>query len=248
MLNPSPAKHDALMDEVYRRQRHLYDFTRKYYLFGRDSLIRDLGLAPGERVLEIGCGTARNLIAIAGRYPGARLFGLDASSEMLKTAEQSLGGAGLTGQVRLAHGFAETVSLAAFGESQPFDRVLFSYSLSMIPDWEQALMAAHGVLAPSGKVHVVDFGDFASLPKPAAWLLLRWLALFHVTPRAQMLKGLEAMRPENLSKPGALRILPGRYAFVWQGAAESVRQPRFDVAEQSQGPGIPISKGVSAPL
>jgi S-adenosylmethionine-diacylgycerolhomoserine-N-methlytransferase len=237
MLNPGLGAHHALMDKVYRRQRHLYDFTRKYYLFGRDSLIRDLALAPGERVLEIGCGTARNLIAIARRYPGVALFGLDASAEMLKTAEQSLAHAGLSGRVRLAHGFAEAVSPAVFGESQPFDRVLFSYSLSMIPDWEQALDAAHGVLAPAGKVHVVDFGDFAGLPKPMARLLSRWLALFHVAPRAQ-----------NLPGQSVLRILPGRYAFVWQGAARMVRQPGFDVAEQSQGPGIPISKGVSAPL
>ena len=49
--------HAALMDEVYRRQRFIYDLTRKYYLFGRDKLIRELALAPGERLVEVGCGT-----------------------------------------------------------------------------------------------------------------------------------------------------------------------------------------------
>ena len=58
------------MDRVYRRQRHIYDFSRKYYLLGRDRLVRDLTLAAGKsRVLEIGCGTARNSIRIAERYP-----------------------------------------------------------------------------------------------------------------------------------------------------------------------------------
>ncbi|HVZ27038.1 MAG TPA: class I SAM-dependent methyltransferase, partial [Rhizomicrobium sp.] len=89
------AAHAGLMDKVYRRQRYIYDFTRKYYLFGRDSLIRELDLQPDQSLVEIGCGTARNLIAIAGRFPEARLYGLDASEEMLKTARQQLARAGL---------------------------------------------------------------------------------------------------------------------------------------------------------
>lgn len=49
------------MDDIYRIQRHFYDFTRKPYLLGRDVLIRELDLSADETVLEIGCGTARNL-------------------------------------------------------------------------------------------------------------------------------------------------------------------------------------------
>ena len=55
----------ALMDRIYHRQRRYYDFTRKYYLLGRDRLIEGLAPPPGGRVLEIGCGTARNLVAAA---------------------------------------------------------------------------------------------------------------------------------------------------------------------------------------
>jgi S-adenosylmethionine-diacylgycerolhomoserine-N-methlytransferase len=56
-----------LMNRTYRHQRHIYDVTRKYYLFGRDRLIARLDPPAGGRVLEIGCGTARNLIAAARR-------------------------------------------------------------------------------------------------------------------------------------------------------------------------------------
>ena len=59
------ASEAALMDRIYRRQRHVYDFTRKYYLLGRDELIERLAPPADSRVLEIGCGTARNLIAAA---------------------------------------------------------------------------------------------------------------------------------------------------------------------------------------
>ena len=88
--------HAELMDSVYRYQRYIYDFTRKYYLFGRDSLIADLALAPDARLVEIGCGTARNLIAVAHAYPQARLFGLDASAAMLQTAAVQVRRAGLS--------------------------------------------------------------------------------------------------------------------------------------------------------
>jgi S-adenosylmethionine-diacylgycerolhomoserine-N-methlytransferase len=199
--------HAALMDHIYHYQRYLYDFTRKYYLFGRDRLIRDLNLAPGERLVEIGCGTARNLIKIAKRYPQSRLFGLDASREMLLTAERAVRKAGLEKQVRLIHGLAEDLSPDVFGESSPFDRALFSYSLSMIPDWQQAVAVAKSAVGPDGKVHVVDFGDLEGLG-PGKHLLAAWLRLFHVQPRVELLHNFEN------AAAGNLHILPGRYAFL----------------------------------
>ena len=75
------------MDRMYRLQRYFYDFTRKYYLLGRDRLLREMDLAPGARVLEIGCGTARNLGLLARGRPDVMYYGIDASHEMLMTAE-----------------------------------------------------------------------------------------------------------------------------------------------------------------
>ena len=75
-----------LMDQMYRRQRHIYDLSRKYYLLGRDETIARLGPRPATAVLEIGCGTGRNLIKAARAYPEARFYGLDVSRAMLDTA------------------------------------------------------------------------------------------------------------------------------------------------------------------
>ncbi|TIV98235.1 MAG: SAM-dependent methyltransferase, partial [Mesorhizobium sp.] len=57
-----PAGHAELMDGVYRWQRHIYDLTRKYYLLGRDRLIDGLDVPRGGTVLELGCGTGRNIV------------------------------------------------------------------------------------------------------------------------------------------------------------------------------------------
>jgi S-adenosylmethionine-diacylgycerolhomoserine-N-methlytransferase len=207
-----PESHPGLMDRVYRHQRHFYDFTRKYYLFGRDRLIAGLALKPDESLVEIGCGTARNLIAIARAYPQARLYGLDASQAMLETARVSIRRAGLKDRIHLAQGLAEDFSPARFGLSS-FENVLFSYSLSMIPDWRGALAAGVASLSFSGRLHVVDFGDLEGLGRPAKVALKTWLKLFHVTPRIEFLEYLQMVSKEKKT----LRLLPGRYAFIFSG-------------------------------
>ena len=177
----SATGHAALMDEVYRGQRHIYDFTRKYYLVGRDTLIAGLGAQPGMRVLEVACGTGRNLAKIGKAWPGVRLFGLDISAEMLKSARAAVGA-----EARLGEGDACSFDASALLGEPQFDRIVLSYSLSMIPDWEGALDHAASLLAAGGTLHVVDFGDLAGLPGPFASGLRAWLAKFHVAPRIDM--------------------------------------------------------------
>ena len=174
----------AAMDRMYRLTRHVYDATRKPYLLGRDRMIEALDVPLDGNVLEIGCGTGRNLIAAGRRYPGTHLFGFDISAEMLKTARHNAERSGLG--IRLAEGDAchfdpET----AFGVAR-FDRVYFSYTLSMIPDWTAAL--AHGLtlVKDGGCLSVVDFGFCEDLGAPTRALLHGWLSLFHVVPRANL--------------------------------------------------------------
>lgn len=177
----SAPTHAALMDEVYRGQRHIYDFTRKYYLFGRDTLIAGLDARPGMRVLEVACGTGRNLAKVAKAWPGVRLFGLDISSEMLKSARAALGD-----DARLGEGDACAFDPQTLLGEPAFERIVLSYSLSMIPDWQGALKHAAGQLAPGGSLHLVDFGDLGGLPGPFRRALRAWLAKFHVAPRTDL--------------------------------------------------------------
>lgn len=178
---------------MYRHQRHIYDLTRKFYLLGRDRLIGTLPLRPGDRVCEIGCGTARNLIALARRHPGVALYGIDASAEMLATARLAIARARLAERIELRQGLAEALDAQAlFGLERPFDAVIFAYSLSMIPPWREAIERALANLRPGGCLAIVDFWDQRGLPAWFARALRAWLALFDVQPRLELLDRVRA--------------------------------------------------------
>ena len=200
---------------MYRLTRHVYDLTRRYYLLGRDRLLERVVTSSNTATLEVGCGTARNLIKLAQRPNHGRLYGLDASHEMLETAgksiEKTLGitlgiplgvsrgsptGSGSSVSVSghdsqepivLRQGLAEQLDAQRmFGRDEPFDTIFFSYCLSMIPTWPGAIDAAMANLRPGGHLLIVDFWDQKDLPSVFAAGLKRWLSMFHVHYRPEV--------------------------------------------------------------
>ena len=176
----------AAMDAIYRRQRFIYDLTRRPYLFGRDQMLAGLEPPPGGSVLEIGCGTARNLLCAARLYPDAEFFGIDVSEEMLKTARASVARSPFRDSIRVAHADATAFCPRNIFRLYAADRIFISYALSMIPAWEAVIERAVGQLAPRGELHIVDFGTMQSMPAIPRRMMRAWLARFSVTPRANL--------------------------------------------------------------
>jgi S-adenosylmethionine-diacylgycerolhomoserine-N-methlytransferase len=202
------------MDAMYRMQRYIYDFTRKYYLLGRDQLLRELEVPQGGAVLEIGCGTARNLIRLARQRTDLSCYGLDASTVMLTTAAAQVERRGLVPRITLRHCLAEELDHArTFGLAEPFDAAFFSYSLSMIPTWPQAIEAALGNLKPRAAFYVVDFWDQGAWPGWFRALLKRWLDLFHVHFRPELLEHLRQLEAKGVGKL-TIQSIAGRYAYL----------------------------------
>ena len=200
------------MDAIYRTQRHFYDLTRKYYLLGRDRLIRHLSPPAGGSVLEIGCGTGRNLIVAARAWPDAHFYGIDISEAMLETARAKVAKAGLSGKITLAQGDATAFDAQALFGVAAFDRVFQSYTLSMIPDWQGAIREAAAKLAPGGRLDIVDFGQQTGLPVLWRKALFAWLAKFDVSPRADLRSVVETIgQRQGLESD----FLPLRLGYAW---------------------------------
>ncbi|MCC2095775.1 MAG: class I SAM-dependent methyltransferase [Hyphomicrobiales bacterium] len=213
MSNAATGPASLQMDRMYRWQRHIYDFTRKPYLLGRDRMIASLGVPQDGHVLEIGCGTGRNLIQAARRYPHGFFYGFDIAGVMLETADRSIRQAGLAGRIRTALGDATGFNTQALFGRAHFDRVFISYSLSMIPGWRSALELALDTLAPGGALLITDFYDGRNVPAPLRSILFAWLRIFAVYPRQNLqsvLQELAAARGLKLE----FEPLYGGYA-VW---------------------------------
>ena len=200
------------MDQMYRHQRYIYDLTRKYYLFGRDRLIKELPVGETDHICEVGCGTARNLVMLAQRHPKAMFYGIDASSEMLKTAAESVAGAGLSGRVKLATALSTDFTPAQLGLNRPFDRLIYSYSLSMMDDWREALEYGFTQMKRGGTIHVVDFGDQEGMPRWFKKMLGTWLDQFHVRFRPEVRAWFEEQQRAGRGKMTFRPVMRG-YAY-----------------------------------
>ena len=212
-MDVSPERAAAHMDGIYRYQRFIYDATRRYYLLGRDRLLADLHVPHGGSVLEVGCGTARNLIKAARLHPHARLYGLDVSEEMLRTARGKIACAGLQTRVTVAAADATAFSANDLFARPDFDRLFISYALSMIPPWREAVIRAAQSTAPNGTLHIVDFGDFAGYPHWMRRAQLNWLSRFSVTPIPRLEDQLTEIA-ENIGFTASSQRLYGGYAIA----------------------------------
>jgi S-adenosylmethionine-diacylgycerolhomoserine-N-methlytransferase len=160
------------MTKYYALQSHFYDATRWAFLYGRKRIVRELNIQAGERVVEVGCGTGANFSAIQDKLQNSgELIGVDCSAAMLHKAKERVQRNGWT-NVRLTdmeYGYQRVTTGQA-------DVVLFSYSLSMIADWEKALACAQSELRPGGRIGVLDF---CKTKHSSKWFS-KWLAINHV--------------------------------------------------------------------
>ncbi|MEI6712808.1 MAG: methyltransferase domain-containing protein [Verrucomicrobiota bacterium] len=169
-VTPAP----TALENYYDLHARIYDATRWSFLFGRDDLLNHIKRTP-RRILEVGCGTGKNLIALHRRFPQASITGVDLSDSMLNVAR------------RKCTPFSRNITLqracynAPIHPDEPFDLIVFSYALSMVnPGYAAAIEAAHADLAPGGTLAVVDF-HATSTP----WFE-RWMGVNHVRMNGQL--------------------------------------------------------------
>src|SRR4029077_5015654 len=119
----------------------------------RRKAVARLGLKPGDTVLEVGCGTGRNLRLLREAVgSNGRVVGVDASSGMLAHARRLVSKHGWT-NVHLMH--RDAADLVLDGE---IDGALFSLSYSVLPDREAVLSNVWEMMRSDGRLVVMDAG------------------------------------------------------------------------------------------
>lgn len=152
---PSPGVSNEAVVATYDRLAAAYDRLVAPLQAGTRRRVLDLlAVAPGERVLEVGCGPGRGLIPLARRVgPGGRVVGLDAAPGMVTRARSRVERAGLADRVDLLLGDARSLPLAG----DAFDVAFVEDTLELFPPGEMRVVLAElsHVLVPDGRLGVV---------------------------------------------------------------------------------------------
>ena len=141
--------HDALTpfyDQFFAATMREQEFKRE--------LVRQINLRPGERILDLGCGTATLLMMLKRAEPAGEVIGLDADEKVLAIARRKIQAADL--DIQLDHGMAYQLPYA----DNSLDHVVSSLVLHhlALENKQRAFREVHRVLRPGGEFHIADFG------------------------------------------------------------------------------------------
>jgi SAM-dependent methyltransferase len=179
----------------FERLTGLFDlvvrFTMREAMFKR-RLVAQAGIAPGQRVLDIGCGTGTLALLVKRLHPEAEVIGFDADATVLAIARRKAVAA------NLAVTFDQGLSDALPYPNQSFDRVLTSLFFHHLrrDAKVQTLGEIWRVLRPGGELHIADFGRPGNLAMRLANLPVRLLG----PHRLRSLLSIIALRQSRLCR------------------------------------------------
>jgi demethylmenaquinone methyltransferase/2-methoxy-6-polyprenyl-1,4-benzoquinol methylase len=156
-LSKDPERIAQMFDGIARR----YDALNHLLSAGLDRrwrrrAIRDLKLTGRERVLDVCTGTADLAIEAATSPHGhaREVVGLDFSSEMLRLAQRKIHSASLSSRIRIARGDATCLPLPDCAA----DVATVAFGIRNVIDPVLACRELHRVLAPGGRLAILEFG------------------------------------------------------------------------------------------
>ena len=199
--------HERQVKDYYRFHSRIYDATRWSFLFGREEILGMIPDLPSQpRILEIGCGTGKNIKHLEYYFPDAQILGVDLSEDMLNVARKKLEDS--SKQITFLNHQYGSEPL----KSDPFDLILLSYSLTMVGNQiEQVLEQIAGDLRPKGYVAAVDFHT-----SPLSWFR-SWMNMNHVNLNGQGLQLLKKyFHPVDVSVQKAYAGLWNYFLFIGQ--------------------------------
>jgi S-adenosylmethionine-diacylglycerol 3-amino-3-carboxypropyl transferase len=164
--------HGDKMSSFYASQAKGYDAVREHMLVARPDMISAFGpIKQGHTWLDIGGGTGRNLhylraqldvfdtIVVLDICPELLAIGKDSARQSF-TPEQCEKIRWVCLDINDPNVREELAKVCGNEIDRGFDTISFSYSLTMIPEWEKALYSAKSLMSDQGRVLVADFDTY----------------------------------------------------------------------------------------
>jgi demethylmenaquinone methyltransferase/2-methoxy-6-polyprenyl-1,4-benzoquinol methylase len=176
----APAAKQAYVEDIFDRIAPRYDQMNRLMTLGlwwywQWSFRRLAAIQPGDRVLDVGCGTGE-LALLAARAAGraGQVVGVDIAEGMLGVCRQKIAGHPLADRLRFLRADAQGLP---FPDSS-FDAVISGFMLRNVASLDRALAEMVRVLRPGGRLAVMELTH-----PPSRWVAAPYLAYFrHVVP------------------------------------------------------------------
>ena len=176
-----------------------YDFLNRMLSCGIDvhwrrKMIKRLGIKPGDRILDVACGTGDVSLAILKKHK-VHITGLDYASKMVELAKNKATALGFSSRVQFMQGDAEAMPFA----DGFFDKLCIAFGFRNMGHYDVALNEFYRVLKPGGQLAILE------LSEPRSRLFKKYYDFYftRILPKAAAL----------LSRDDAYRYLPESVAY-----------------------------------
>jgi ubiquinone/menaquinone biosynthesis C-methylase UbiE len=210
----------------------------------RDELILDgTSLAPGTRLLEVGCGVGAVLAVLGDAFPGVELAGVDIEERQIETARLHLSALGLDADLRVAD-----AAHVPFPD-ETFDHVWMMWFLEHVPDPAAVLREARRVLVPGGELTAIEVDYTSVWAQPTTEGIE---ALFGAVARAMDASGgrsdTASRLPGWLEHAGFSSVDPGARPLRYEGEPLARQVPYVADVVEATLPDLVQMPGTSAGL
>lgn len=150
------------LEKFYSKQAKFYDLTRNFFLFNRKEAIDYLDIQPNDVVVDLACGTGLNMPLIIKKQP-KEIIGIDYSQSMLAIARR---------KYPIVKFIEADVANYQFTPNS-IDKIICTYSMSMIEEWQKTIQNVANSLKRNGIFVILDFHPWQGFLK-IFYPIFRW--------------------------------------------------------------------------